>query len=278
MTRPNGLTLASFGALALLLGACSSSTSSPDGASAGSGGTAGAQGGATAGAGASAPGGTGAIAGAPSGGAPSIGGAMGAGASAGSGGSAGASDNGSAGVAGSTGSGGGLSGGAFTLTSPDFTNGSAIPLAATCATSNPKPAMPALMWTRVPVGTKSFAITFLDDTRLPSPQGEHYAIYDIPADVTSIAQGLPSGSPPMGIANLVGAIQKSPLAAQYLGPCPNNTDGTSDSYAFTLYALSQEKLPGTVTDVASIVLAIKAANPLGQAVLTGTSDAKGTLR
>ena len=106
----------------------------------------------------------------------------------------------------------------------------------------------------------------------------HYAIYDIPAGVTSLPQGLPAGSPPTGIANLVGAKQKSPLAAQYLGPCPNNTGSAADTYAFTLYALSQDKLPGTVSDVASIVAAIKAANPLGQAVLTGTSDAKGTLR
>jgi phosphatidylethanolamine-binding protein (PEBP) family uncharacterized protein len=166
----------------------------------------------------------------------------------------------------------------FTLKSGDFMNGSAIPKDATCATPNKTPAMPALAWTGAPAGTKSFAITFLDNTRLPNPQGDHYAIYDIPPDVMALPQGLPAGSPPAGIANLAGAKQKSPFAAAYLGPCPNNTNGMADTYAFTIYALSQDKLPGTLSDVASIVTAIKAANPLGQAVLTGTSDAKGTLR
>jgi phosphatidylethanolamine-binding protein (PEBP) family uncharacterized protein len=181
-------------------------------------------------------------------------------------------NGGSAGVAGAT------SNGSFTLTSPDFSDGSAIPQDATCATSNPRPAMPALTWTGAPAGTKSFALTFLDDTRLPSPQGMHYAMWDIPAGVSSLPKGLPAGSPPAGIANLAGAKQKNPFAAQYLGPCPNNNDNSADTYAFTLYALSQDKLPGTITDVASVVAAIQAANPLAKAVLTGTSDAKGTLR
>jgi phosphatidylethanolamine-binding protein (PEBP) family uncharacterized protein len=185
----------------------------------------------------------------------------------------GAGPAGGAGSAGLAGSGSG-----FTLTSSDFSNGSAIPIDATCATSNARPAMPALMWSGVPAGTKSFAVTFLDITRLPNPQGDHYAIYDIPLDVTSLPRGLAAGSPPAGIANLAGAKQKSPLGAQYLGPCPNNASGSSDVYEFTLYALSQDKLPGTLTDVASIAKAISAANPLAQAVLSGTSNAKGTLR
>jgi phosphatidylethanolamine-binding protein (PEBP) family uncharacterized protein len=103
-------------------------------------------------------------------------------------------------------------------------------------------------------------------------------MYNIPGDVTSIAKGLPAGSPPAGIANLAGAVQKSPLAAAYLGPCPNNSGTMSDTYAFTLYALSQDKLPGNPSSVNAIVAAAKAATPLGTAILTGTSDAKGTLK
>jgi len=68
------------------------------------------------------------------------------------------------------------------------------------------------------------------------------------------------------------------LGPQYLGPCPNNTNGTGDAYEFTNYALSPDKLPGAVNDVASIVKAISAANPLAHATLKGTSDAKDTLR
>lgn len=258
-----------LGALALLLASCSSSSSAPESASAG----------------AFVASGSGATSGAPSaaGGSSSTGGASGGGGSSvNTGGNAGAAvDGGSAGVAvngGSAGVAGAASSGTFTLTSPDFSDGSAIPQDATCATTNPTPAMPALTWTGAPAGTKSFALTFLDNTRLPSPQGMHYAMWDIPAGVSSLPKGLPAGSPPAGIANLTGAKQKNPFAAQYLGPCPNNNDNSADTYAFTLYALSQDKLPGTVTDVASVVAAIQAANPLAKAVLSGTSDAKGTLR
>lgn len=207
----------------------------------------------------------------PNGGSPDLGGGGGA---AGSGVVGGAGAVAGSGVSGT----GGTTSAPFTLTSPDFTDGSAIPKDATCATSNPMPAMPALTWTGVPPGTKSFALTFLDTTRLPNPQGNHYAIYDIPSDVTSLPKALPAGSPPAGNANLASAKQKNPLGPQYLGPCPNNANGTADAYEFTIYALSQDKLPGTVTDVGSIVQAIVAANPLAHATLKGTSDAKGTLR
>jgi len=160
--------------------------------------------------------------------------------------------------------------------------GGAIPVDATCAVTpaTVKPLMPALAWTGVPAGTKSFVLTFIDNTRLTTSvaQASHYAMYNIPADVTSIAKGLPAGSPPAGIANLVGSTQKGALSAAYLGPCPNNSGTMADTYAFTLYALSQDKLPGNPTDVNGIVTAAKAANPLGTAILTGTSDAKGSLR
>ena len=84
----------------------------------------------------------------------------------------------------------------------------------------------------------------------------------------------------MGIANLAGAVQKSPLGTAYLGPCPNNSGTMSDNYDFTIYALSQTTLPGVTasSSVDQILTALTAANPLGKAVLKGTSDAKGTLR
>jgi len=206
------------------------------------------------------------------------------GANSGGGGLGGGSSAGAAGKAGG-GSGGGSTG-TFALTSPDYTDGSALPVDATCAVtpSTTKPLMPALAWTGVPAGTMSLAITFIDTTRFAvaatKSQGEHYAVYNIPKDVTSIAKGLPSGSPPMGIANLAGAVQKSPLGTAYLGPCPNNSGTMSDNYDFTIYALSQATLPGVTasSSVDQILTALTAANPLGKAVLKGTSDAKGTLR
>jgi hypothetical protein len=48
-----------------------------------------------------------------------------------------------------------------------------------------------------------------------------------------------------------------------------------DQYAFTLYALSTDTLPGAGTSVASVVTALKAVTPLGKAVLTGHAGLKG---
>ena len=275
-------TFSSFASLTIL-GACSSSDATVDFTSNGGNGGSIASGGATISAGGSAMVTAGRPGTAGSAGASAAGTSSGGEMSAGAGGVGGASGSaGSVDLAGATSGGAagsvGISSSTLTLASPDFTAGSAIPVAATCATTNPMPALPALSWSSPPVGTKSFALTFLDNTRLPSPQGMHYAIWDIPADVMSLPNGLAAGSPPTGVANLVGAKQKNPFAARYLGPCPNNTDASSDTYAFTLYALSQAQLPGNLTDVASVVSAIQAANPLGKAILTGTSDAKGTLR
>ncbi len=285
MAKSALFTFSSLGVFAFVVSACGSSDSSAIFDGGGAGGIA-----ATGGSAVTSAGTNGAIAGGgntgtTSGGSTSLAGSSAGGASNGGAGGTVAS-SGNAGVGGVVNGGasnggagaGGSASGEFSLTSPDFSDGSAIPVAATCATTNPMPAMPALNWSGVPAGTKSFALTFLDDTRLPSPQGMHYAMWDIPAEVMSLPENLAAGSPPAGVANLAGAKQKNPFAARYLGPCPNNTDGSSDTYAFTLYALSQEQLPGSVTDVASVVSAIQAANPLGKAVLTGTSDAKGTLR
>ena len=220
------------------------------------------------------------------GGAANTGGTTATGGKGGGGGSAaggfaigGSNGSGSGGGAGST-SNGGSSGGSFKLTSADFVEGATIPKDATCENTGKASLLPTLMWTAPPAGTKSFAMTFLDTTILDKSatdaKGMHYAIYDIPMDATSLPQGLPSGSPPAGIDALKTAKQVNPLGPQYLGPCPNTS--TPDHYAFTLYALSQDKLTGTLTNVQGVVNAIKAAKPLGMAVLTGTSKANGTLK
>jgi phosphatidylethanolamine-binding protein (PEBP) family uncharacterized protein len=200
------------------------------------------------------------------------------GAAAGNGGSAG-SQGGVAGQGGSLGHAGSGGANAFSITSSEHAEGAVFADALTCAGMGRSP---ALAWTPGPAGTKSYAITFLDETLVTkgNANGYHYVIWDIPAATLALPASLPSGA---NLTTPVSAKQLSPAnsfdslpANSYFGPCPNgvgNTDNT-DTYAFTIYALPVEQLAGTLTSVKNVEAAIKAANPLAMAALHGTSKAK----
>jgi phosphatidylethanolamine-binding protein (PEBP) family uncharacterized protein len=233
----------------------------------------------------------------------------------GSGGSGGtmrdASASGGGGTSGSTGSGGasGSSGGSdggstpppgdastghsdggatgFKITSPMVADGAMIPMDSTCETTKASSQMPELDWTGVPAGAKSFAMVFVDATLVgmtpPNTNGFHSAMWDIPGTVTMLPYGLPAGSPPAGVAGLETVKQKkAPSGMAWLGPCPNfgSTMRTkTDTYEFRLYALSQDMMPANFANmtIQQIMNAIEALPPLGKAVLTGTSNAAGTM-
>jgi Raf kinase inhibitor-like YbhB/YbcL family protein len=216
---------------------------------------------------------TGGVGGGPAGGA----GSTSTGGSPAGGGGAGGS-LGVGGHAGGAGSGGGV-GGPFKLTSSEHVEGAVFADALTCAGVGRSP---SLAWTAGPAGTKSYAITFLDETLTAkgNANGYHYVIWDIPASTLALPQNLPSGA---SLTTPVVAKQLSPAngfdnlpSNTYFGPCPNAIGNTmnTDTYAFTLYALPVEQLTGTLTSVKSIETAIKAANPLAVSALHGTSMAK----
>jgi phosphatidylethanolamine-binding protein (PEBP) family uncharacterized protein len=198
----------------------------------------------------------------------------------------GADDAGPGGDAGRADAGQG-SAGAFTLTSTMFTNGAMIPVDATCETTKATSQMPALMWMNPPAGTMSFAIVFVDTTLVgmmpPNTNGFHSALWDVPANVAMLPQGLPAGSPPAGIAGLESVKQKkAPSGMAYLGPCPNFPSMTrtkTDEYAFQLYALPVATLPANTSSmtIQQIQSAIMAVPPLGMAVLSGKSNAAGSM-
>jgi Raf kinase inhibitor-like YbhB/YbcL family protein len=90
----------------------------------------------------------------------------------------------------------------FTLTSTDVTDGQ--PLAADQWGEGGNRS-PQLEWSGFPEGTQSFAIT-IHDPDAPTGSGFwHWAVYDIPADVTSVATGAGAdggGSLPQGAVML----------------------------------------------------------------------------
>jgi phosphatidylethanolamine-binding protein (PEBP) family uncharacterized protein len=167
-------------------------------------------------------------------------------------------------------------------------DGAMFPTSATCATTG-TPESPDLEWTGVPSGTMSFALVFVDttitegDAGIPLAEGYHYVLWDIPGGVTSLPMALPSGDPPMGVSDLAGAMQKGlSNNAQWLGPCPNGTSGTTrtDSYELQLYAFSTatQSTIQSSQSTEQIIQAIQALPNNGKAVLHGKSNAAGTLR
>ncbi len=170
------------------------------------------------------------------------------------------------------------------LTIHGFENGGPIP--AKFALGRPDPEAhvtlsdnvnPALQWSGVPEGTRSFAL-IVHDADVPTrpddvnqegrtvphdlPRGEffHWVLVDIPADARSIAEGShakgvtahgkgPQAAPsPMrhGLNDYTGWFEgDADMQGQwfgYDGPCPPWNDERVHHYHFTLYALDVERL------------------------------------
>jgi Raf kinase inhibitor-like YbhB/YbcL family protein len=143
---------------------------------------------------------------------------------------------------------------AFTITSPAFSEGAAIPFRYSC---NGAGVSPEIAWSGAPGGTRALALTVID----PDAGGfVHWLAYDIPgAPAGSLPEnvGTGSGAPPQG--------RNGRGARGYTGPCPPS--GTHH-YVFTLYALDRPLgLTGTPTR-SELEAAIKG-HSLATAVLTG---------
>nr|ABI15632.1 hypothetical protein [consortium cosmid clone pGZ1] len=127
---------------------------------------------------------------------------------------------------------------------------------------------PALSWKAPPKGTKSFAILVHDPDAPTGGAGWwHWIVYNLPADVQSLAQGagtadgkpLPEGS----------AQARTDFGVPgWGGPCPPEGD-KPHRYVFTIHALGVEKLDIPMGATASLVGFMVNANSLGKASLTG---------
>ena len=116
------------------------------------------------------------------------------------------------------------------LTSPALEPGGRIPREHTGEGEN---ISPPLEWTRVPDGTRSFAIVCHDPDAPLVSEGSygfvHWVLYNVPASVTSLPAGTPDySSGPSGFGE-----------DGYGGPMPPPGHGTHH-YFFWLFALSAE--------------------------------------
>ena len=143
----------------------------------------------------------------------------------------------------------------FTLTSPGFSDGAAIPRRYSCDGPD---VSPPLAWSGVPAGTKALLLTVTD----PDARGfVHWVAWDLAPDLGVLPEGA-SGALPGGALEGRNDFGRTGWG----GPCPPS--GTH-RYVFTLTALSAPLgLPrGTVL---TAVRQRVAGTTLGEATLEGT--------
>lgn len=129
--------------------------------------------------------------------------------------------------------------GAFALTSTDLHDGGRFANAQVynrdeCKGDN---VSPQLSWRNAPAGTKSFAVTIFDPDA-PGPGWWHWAVADIPPNVTS----LPANAGASGYLKKIGAIEARNDWGDigYGGPCP--PPGKPHRYVVTVFALNTADL------------------------------------
>ena len=156
----------------------------------------------------------------------------------------------------------------FTLASSDLAAGAKIAEAQVfngfgCQGGN---LSPALSWSNAPKGTQSFAL-LVHDPDAPTGSGWwHWLIYNIPANVTSLAAG--AGDPKKGLLP-AGTVQgRTDYGTPgYGGPCP--PPGKPHHYFFRLYALKVARLDLPADATAAFIGFNVRAQSLGSAELMG---------
>ncbi len=126
----------------------------------------------------------------------------------------------------------------FTLESPDFSDGAALPQWARSgiAGAGGEDRSPALQWAGAPEGTRSFALSVFDPDAPTGSGFWHWAVYNIPGTATELAQN--AGDPDAGL--LPGGAITLPnelRLARFLGAAPPPGHGVH-RYFFVLSALS----------------------------------------
>lgn len=126
------------------------------------------------------------------------------------------------------------------------------PLESTNFGSPEKNVSPEMSWSGVPEGTLSFAVVLSDLTN----GSAHWALYDIPADVSMLPRGLPKTSP---LTDPAGAIQVTNFGQTgYFG-----SGACGNVYEHRVYALGVANL-GATGNVTAIRTAIQGADILGE--------------
>jgi Raf kinase inhibitor-like YbhB/YbcL family protein len=119
---------------------------------------------------------------------------------------------------------------AIPLTSPAFTENTAIPKRHACNGEN---LSPALSWPKSLMAVKCYAI-IAEDPDAPSGTFVHWVLFNIPAGLAQLPEGIPAKPeiPGVGRQGLNDA-----RTCGYYGPCP--PPGKPHRYYFKVYALDR---------------------------------------
>jgi Raf kinase inhibitor-like YbhB/YbcL family protein len=143
-------------------------------------------------------------------------------------------------------------GAALTVTSSAFKNGGVLP---EIYTQNGQNISPPLSWTPGPVGTKSYVVLTEDSGVSRSQPVFHWVLYNVPANLTSLPQALPTDAK---LAEPAGAINGLNIrkASGYMGPKPPS--GQTHPYHFEVFALDKTlALDPSSADRNTVVAAMK---------------------
>ncbi|WP_460751014.1 YbhB/YbcL family Raf kinase inhibitor-like protein [Myceligenerans cantabricum] len=132
---------------------------------------------------------------------------------------------------------------AFTLTSKTVTGGGRWPAAqmsGAFGVPGGEDVSPHLAWTGAPEGTKSYVVTVYDPDAPTGSGFWHWAVADIPADVTELAEGAGDEA---GTALPAGALQlpNDAGAARYIGAAPPAGHG-EHRYFVVVHAVDVESV------------------------------------
>lgn len=150
----------------------------------------------------------------------------------------------------------------FTLTSDDVTDGEPL---GTAQVADGGDSSPHLTWSGAPDGTRSYVVTCFDPDA-PTPSGFwHWALVDVPADITSLPAGLTEDNLPAGSFQL----RNDGGGVGYTGAAPPPGDHPH-RYFFVVHAVGEEKL-GIDPDASNAVMSFNLVfSTLGRAVIHGT--------
>jgi hypothetical protein len=161
----------------------------------------------------------------------------------------------------------------FTVTSTDLTDGAPLPAAQFDEAAGGRNTSPQLSWFGFPPETKSFAITAYDPDAPTGSGYWHWAVFNVPASVTSLEAGAGArGSTllPSGAITLPNETREP----EYIGAGPPEGTGTH-RYQFIVHAVDVEDL-GVDSQATPAVLGFNLHfHVLARAVLEATGEFGG---
>jgi Raf kinase inhibitor-like YbhB/YbcL family protein len=130
----------------------------------------------------------------------------------------------------------------FSVTSEDFTDGDELPppqRSGAMGVPGGEDRSPQLAWSGFPDGTRSFAVTMYDPCAPTASGFWHWAVADLPVDVTSLPAG--AGSEGGDLPSPAFSLRNDAGIAGYVGAAPPPGHGTHRYYV-VVHAVDVESL------------------------------------